>query len=265
MYRLFPKKNKGQATTELAIMGTVVLMLLAYLLQQGFLYNSRQALEMYTFRKALELSRAQERGVALTVSRDLVVPSFFSGLSRQRLTASSSVEVNPWKMYLAEQDDPEDVGSYQLLQINEAMIRDGKFILIPPTKAKMKSDGDQTTWQWINSSVNEINPQNPPKENEQATPITTQSSYAYITSILENNQAKTIAKKLATQDRIEIGISFEDKEKIISDNNINNIDADSHIIDIDESSIPKRIKFILSEQLQRSKTTTTPNNLGGGD
>src|SRR3989338_3677666 len=108
MKQLVLKSNakKGQATTELAILGAVVMMVLAYLLQQGYIYNSRQALEMYAFRKALELSRNQQRGINLTVIRDVVTPSFFTGLNRQRLMASSSVEYNPRMMYIPYAEDP---------------------------------------------------------------------------------------------------------------------------------------------------------------
>lgn len=256
MNRLAPKKNKGQATTELAVMGTIVLMALAYLLQQGYFYNSRQALEMYAFREALQLSRAQERGISLTVSRDVITPSFFSGISRQRLMASSSVEVNPWKVYVPEEDTPQDVARYQLLQINEAMIRDGKFILIPPTKAKVKPEGEDSKWQWIDSSIREIDPQMPSQE--QATPFKNISNYSYLTSASEDSHAKTIAKNLSTQDAIDRGITFEEREKIINDYNLNS--TDSEMEDLDGATIPSGIKFTLSEQVLKEKTTTTPHN-----
>lgn len=256
MNRLALKKNKGQATTELAIMGTVVLMMLAYLLQQGYFYNSRQALEMYAFREALQLSRAQERGISLTVSRDVITPSFFSGISRQRLMASSSVEVNPWKVYVPEEDTPQDVARYQLLQINEAMIRDGKFILIPPTKAKVKPEGEDSKWQWIDSSIREIDPQMPSQE--QATPFKNISNYTYLTSASEDSHAKTIAKNLSTQDAIDRGITFEERGKTIFDYNYNS--TDSTMEDLEEGTIPSGIKFTLSEQVLKEKTTTTPHN-----
>lgn len=262
MNRLALKKNKGQATTELAIMGTVVLMMLAYLLQQGYFYNSRQALEMYAFREALQLSRAQERGISLTVSRDIVVPSFFSALSRQRLMASSSVEVNPYKLYAPDEDSPQDISSYQLLQMDEAMIRDGKFIMVPPTKVKMESDeGGQ--WQWMNSSIREIDAQIPPIQPTPPSAPTNIYTYAYQTSVLEDGQAKTITKNLETQDNIDRKITFEDKEKMMDDYNKDT--TDTKIEDIDDTTIPSEITFSLNESIGRGKTTTTPHNLGGGD
>lgn len=257
------KGKKGQATTELAIMGTIVLMALAYLLQQGYVYNARQALEMYAFREALKLSRAQERGISLTVSRDVITPSFFSGLSRQRLTASSSVEVNPWKVYVPQDDDSADVTSYQLVQINEAMIREGKFILIPPTKVQVKSEDEDSRWLWISSSVREIDPQVPPEGKEQSSSFKNISNYTYLTSTSEDSQVKTISKDLKTQDTLEREITFENKDKTISDYNRNS--TDSTMEDLEETTIPRRIKFTLSEQVLKQKTTTTPHNLGGGD
>ncbi len=158
---LLPKrllKNKGQATAELAIMGAIVLMLLSYLVSQGFLYNNRQALEMYTFRKALQLSKQQERGINLTVIRDVITPSFFTGLSRQRLMSTSIVEYNPWIIWEAKPGEPQHVASLQLLQVNDAMIQgnsgQGYFLQIPPTLVDIGQGS-----RWGTSAIDEIDPQ----------------------------------------------------------------------------------------------------------
>ena len=134
------RNNKAQATAELAIMGSIVIMLLAYLLQQGYIYNARQSLEMYTFREALAKSKGDERGVTLTVVRDMISTSFFTGLNRQRLMATSSVDYNPWVMY-----DPniyQDLPTKYLLQIGEAMVRNRLFFEVPPTRMRVVTNAN---------------------------------------------------------------------------------------------------------------------------
>jgi len=145
--------KKGQATTELAIIGTLVIMALAYLIQYGYMYNNRQALEMYAFRKALELSKQYERGITLTVMRDVILPSFFTGVSRQRLMATASVEYNPYKLYSPYQEDPEDVPTWQLIQLNDGMIRKNYFLQVPPTLITTRNDTGSDIAMWSSSSV----------------------------------------------------------------------------------------------------------------
>lgn len=252
--------KRGQATAELAIMGSIVIMLLAYLLQQGYLYNSRQSLEMYTFREALRQSRSQERGVTLTVIRDIIIPSFFSSLNRQRLMSSASIDLNPWKLYIP--DVAQDLPTRQLLQVDEAMIRNRLFFEVPPTHIKLVTEANQDQseedqWQWVNSAIREIDPQ---------TPLTTPrtSTYNYTTQVSETDQNKTITKNLSSDDRVSTGVTFEEKETIeqnyIEDDWTQPGD-DEHItsVEVRRETIPRGITLRLDELVRRAKRTTTPH------
>lgn len=153
---ILTNNKKGQATTELAIMGAIVLVLLSYLVTQGAIYNQRLGLEMYTFRKALKLSQDQQRGVSLQVMRDTLVPSFFSGLNRQKIMASAVVDYNPWMLY--NPDVPQDLPTRQFIQMNEEMLRNDYLLEIPPTKVKvatqeLKDQDKEPEWQWVNSAI----------------------------------------------------------------------------------------------------------------
>lgn len=251
--------KKGQATTELAIMGTVVIMVLAYLIQQGYIYNCRQALEMYAFRKTLELSQSEERGINLTVIRDVISPSFFSGLNRQRLMASSSIEYNPYKIYTPYAEDPEDVPSRQFIQLNEAMIRNGDFFEIPPTKVRVERRDDQgqvaqdTEWMWVASSVNEIDPQNLPVRVTRRT-----SNYNYGTTITEDRQNRVISKDLESEDIIPTVITFEDEQRTVDNYFTEDWEGRISSVGLDTSTIPKNINLILEETIRREKSVQTP-------
>lgn len=247
----------GQATTELAIMGTIVIMVLAYLLQQGFIYNCRQSLEMYTFRKALQLSRGENRGIGLQVIRDVIVPSFFSGLNRQRLVSVASIDHNPFILYNPSENDPEHVESRQLIQINEAMIRSGYFFEVPPTKIKVKvkekknEEVPKPKWMWTSSSIRNLD--SPTEKNIKTTPRI--SRYNYVTKISEDGSGKTTSKILRSEDKIPFIITFENKQEII-DKYMKDDKIES--VEVDESTIPKDVNLILDETVERTRNVWTP-------
>jgi hypothetical protein len=262
-------KHKGQATTELAIMGAIVLMLLSYLVSQGFLYNQRQSLEMYTFRKALQLSKQQERGINLTVIRDVITPSFFSGLNRQRVMATSAVEYNPWVVWTPKQGEPEDLPSLQLLQVNEAMIRHGYFLEIPPTLVDVRRSGGEGEEEplWINSALKEIDPQN-----QEVKSASRSSEYSSQVKVKENpwnydprriNQmflpgGKIVEKEYRSEDNLPLLITFEDAAQL--QENYLKDDLEGKIINrsnIPIQNIPQDLMLNFQEGLRRQKVVET--------
>lgn len=258
--RISRRRNKGQATTELAILGAVVLMLLGYLLQQGFVYSNRQALEMYSYRKALQLSRSQQRGITLTVIRDLIAPSFFTGLNRQRIMATSSLEHNPWMLYNPEEGTPQDIPTRQLIQMGDAMIRKGYMLEVPPTKMKVltkDNEGEGAEWTWASSAISEIDPQT-----KDVKGTTRTSDYSSTAIVREDAQGKRFNKELRTYDVVPTAIEFDKAEDIkksykMEDWEENLIyDAEGNPrVEIEE--IPQDIEIILDETIERTKDVTT--------
>lgn len=252
MKRLALRNNKrGQATTELAVMGSIVIILLAYLMQQGFLYNSRQSLEMYTFRQALQLSRAYEKGISLTVIRDVFAPSFFSGLSRQRLMASSSVDYNPYIVYNPEENSPQDISTRQLIQINDAMIDNGSFLEVPPTK--IKTGATQGKWIWTGSPVKDI-------EYRQSTKVKTAyptSAYNYLTTLQEDSSGKAVSRELETSDALKTSITFETADKMQENYTLDAWEGTSGEMEVDKATIPKDVTVSWEETVKRGKHVWT--------
>lgn len=258
--------KKGQATTELAVMGSVMLMIMLFLVQQAFMYKARQGIEMYTFRQALMMSRNTGRGIDLTVTRDVVTPSLFAGLSRERLQASASIEANPWDLYTApatsSDNAPNDIPTYQLLQIGEAMIQNGHFIQIPLTKIKVVTDNDKNDddWSWKTSSMREfdaqkLNAYDPQLESARA------SGYENIRIRQENRTGNYASDILTTQDRSNIKVTFQTPDEIARDyvkNDWENIIKTESNVQVDASTIPKDSVIILDENLRRARTTETP-------
>jgi len=260
-YRI--RNKKAQATAELAIMGSIVIMLLGYLMQQGFIYNSRQALEMYTTREALLKSRQLERGVSLTVMRDVFVPSFFTGLNRQRLISSASVSADPWHIYIPVV--PGDVATLQLMQVGENMIRKGVFFQVPPTHVRITTEGNQDQdeedqWQWLASSTSGMD-----------TPIATDGlvvkefNRSNDVGITENATSKTINKDLVSQDIIRSNIAFEDANDVATDymaDDWRGDGEDEHILSVEAepSTIPVEAVFVQDETVSREKHVTTDHD-----
>ena len=234
--------KKGQATTELAIFGSLIIMILAYLVQTGFVANAKQALEMYTFREALKLSFAHKRGITLTVIRNVVTPSFFSTLSRQPFMATTSVDTNCEKLYLPE--NAQDVSTYQLMQIGETMIRNEFFFAIPRMKVWKRGyeneDGD-ADWSWDNAIPDEIDYQ----EN------TKTSKYNYSTAVRETSRYREVSKAQENEEIFPVTITFKDRDSILDARNI--IGEDGEITDVDATTIPHDVTLTLNETIRREK------------
>lgn len=89
------KKNKsrGQATTELAICATLIIVMFAAMLRYGQTMNFQQQLQMKAFRQALKYSRDKGREVSYTIIKDKrgVNPFNFFGVPEDnRLMASAT-------------------------------------------------------------------------------------------------------------------------------------------------------------------------------
>lgn len=89
----------GQATTEMAILGSLLLIALAGMLRYGQIMAKQQELQMYSFRKALsKIDEAYDRGigrVSYSVYKDIhmvdLFAKYYDGRQRRRLSASNSI------------------------------------------------------------------------------------------------------------------------------------------------------------------------------
>lgn len=257
--RLKIRRNRGakaQATTELAVMGAIIITVLSVLLQQGYLYNCRQALEMYTFRQALKLSRdgiynestgkKLPVGVNLTVIRDIFVPSFFTGLNRQTLQATASVEYNPYIMYVPDEESKgKDMPTRQLVQVNDAMIRNNRFIEVPPSLLVVQRKGEAAPEPaWVTSNVSEMDFE-----------ADRRSNYTYTTRVKEfklpgrGKSQKEITKKLTSTDTIYGVIDFQKPEDLAK-----SYEDEEKGIETISGQTPERIDLFLQETVTREKS-----------
>ncbi len=249
------KNRKAQATTELAIMGSIILMALLFLAQQGFRYNLEQGLDMYTFRQALRMSKQKigdgHRAIDLTVIRELPTPSLFSGISRQRAMASASVAANPYDLWSAGEDEPQDIPTYQLVQINEGMIDNDYFLKVPVTRIKVTEEGEDSEWSWTTSGIKELD--------SQVTGNQKTSEYTYTKRSSEDANQSMQSKDLTSQDTTELVMVLEDADRVRESYLENDWEDKITAVDVDAATIPKHIKIILDETLEKEKAVITPH------
>lgn len=248
------KNKKAQALTEFAIMGSVVLMVLLYLAQQGLKYNFEQGLDMYAFRQALFLSKqgldGGKRAVDLTVMRELPVPSLFSGLSRSKAMSSASVAANPFDLWTAEESTPGDIPTYQLVQMNEGMIQNDYFIKMPVTKVKVvERDGGSDEWSWATSSIKEFD--------SQVAGGNKTSDYQYTKRSAEDHNRTFSDKELESRDVAAMVVTMENDQKIRDDYIENDWENKIESVDVDAGTIPAPIKITLDETLVKKKQVST--------
>jgi hypothetical protein len=99
MKKIVRLNRLGQATTELAVLGAILLIILASLLKYGQIMARQQELQMSTFRRALsKIDQAYDAGIGRvtysTIEDSRLVDVFskhYDGNQRLRLSASSSV------------------------------------------------------------------------------------------------------------------------------------------------------------------------------
>lgn len=150
-------KTRAQATTELAVFGTIMLIILATLVRYGMIYNEKQRTQMYTFRKTLELSQRRFDGnldgqrkfasASLNVKKS-IFPAVGALGSHEptSVEATASVLTETEGSYFGDPDDgepdyPEDVGG-TYYQIGDRMILKEEFV--EPTYIRVQREkGDQ--------------------------------------------------------------------------------------------------------------------------
>lgn len=154
--------KRGQAATELAIFGSIMLIIVGAMVNYGQTLATQQELEMYAFRRALQLSRARindngaARQVGFTVFKEVYPVNLLeSGVAKSRISASASVD---WESdagdFDTENPNPTDFGT-QYWQLGRRMIRDNQLIELPKMKVKRQRDETETRGflEWLINSI----------------------------------------------------------------------------------------------------------------
>ncbi|HOX54295.1 MAG: hypothetical protein PHI86_01560 [Candidatus Omnitrophica bacterium] len=152
----------GQAALEVAILGTLILVVFATVLSYGQRFDSQVDLKMEAFRKALNRAYARNAGVSYTLKKDKRFYSLLGNFGEGQPTNLSASATVMWQKGLAgcqdgehgcdnKKDEGTQQGSFAYYEINNQLIgsTDGDVIgndrMIPryPKKTKSYQDDDE--------------------------------------------------------------------------------------------------------------------------
>lgn len=145
--------KRGQAATELAIFGSIMLIIVAAMLNYAQTIAMQQEVGMYAFRRALHLSKKRgEVGAAkqvdLTVFKEVYpVALLESGAERQKVSASASISIENDSDLL----DMDERDSYpaHYWQLGRRMVARNELVELPLMKVEVIPDPDSESRSFI--------------------------------------------------------------------------------------------------------------------
>lgn len=115
------RSAKAQATTELALFGTIMLVIFAALMRYAIIFNAQQSAEMFAFREACKVAKSRHSGwgpfdmqyaaANINVQKHVFPPNVFSGPAPQDSTtvgAGASVTCENQGALFMPEVDPDD-------------------------------------------------------------------------------------------------------------------------------------------------------------
>ncbi|UCG34574.1 MAG: hypothetical protein JSW17_03480, partial [Candidatus Omnitrophota bacterium] len=136
---------KGQSSAELAIFGSLLLILFSTILTYGQRFDFRQQVKMEAFRRALQEAYYRNASVSYTYKRHSRLMDLFSGFGQgQAKDAQSSASVMWVKGMPGIQGDEDQVmhRSFSLYNVNEHMLDLPKY----PKEIITRTGEEQTSW-----------------------------------------------------------------------------------------------------------------------
>lgn len=211
LFQYFRRKvnsKLGQATTEIAVMGILILVVFGVLLRYAQMMNAQQELKMYTHRRALELAKDRRDAgrygsVSLTAMREVFPVNIFSTQREPTyVSASSTISMHEETGYFTRDGDvdktqPEFVGvSYY--QIGADMINNDEVIEMPYMMVNRKIDPDKsptTAWdadvKWLKSVATLGQGDEPPDEYDTLEPAPIEDVEQLIRTVSSNQYSST--------------------------------------------------------------------------
>lgn len=119
-----PVDGRGQALIEFAILGSLGLLALAFLIQIGLRANYQQEMEQHAFRRALAAAQAEgdteSQSIQVQAFRDRQVPNPSQGFAIMPRTLSSGAGTVTWGELLTLLDDARDSQPRIIVELNDA-------------------------------------------------------------------------------------------------------------------------------------------------
>ena len=153
------RMQRGQATTEIAVFGIMILIVFGFLLRFGQVLEAKQWTKMYSFRRALEVAKKRfdngYYGQATFVAMRDIYPVNVMGLEREPIMIDGSASIgldSRQACYVTEGKPMRDNDNYvggTYYQVGSAMINNGTVLLMPRMTVRRSIDdrrGPKTPW-----------------------------------------------------------------------------------------------------------------------
>lgn len=113
--------KRGQAAAELAILGTLILVAFAYIMNFGQSLSAMQQVKMETFRRALQKAYIRNSSVDYALKKNIRAATINAGFGHgQGLSPQASSKVM-WQKGISGDWKTEDQGSFSFWQINDSL------------------------------------------------------------------------------------------------------------------------------------------------
>ncbi len=117
-------RNRGQAAIELAVFGTIMILVLSTLVTYGQRLEMQNQLKMEAFRKALQKAYEKNSSVSYSLKKDTRLASLSGGWGQGQATSLSSTASVMWQMGQPGAQGAKDEQSFAFYEINGMMIGD---------------------------------------------------------------------------------------------------------------------------------------------
>lgn len=133
--------KKGQAVAELAILGTLILMGFAYIMNFGQSFSAIQQVKMETFRRAMQKAYIRNSPVDYTLKKTTRTASINSGFWQGQASSPQASSKVMWQKGSSGDYKTEGGGSYSFWQINDILPGQDDYGLPRVPKTVVGNDG----------------------------------------------------------------------------------------------------------------------------
>lgn len=262
----------GQAITELATIGVIMLVVLGALLRYGQMMSAQQEIKMYAHRKALELAKMRrdsgEYGqVSLVAMKEIFPVNIFSSAREPTyVSASSSVSLHEGTGYykdgIPDRTQPEHVG-VTYYQIGANMINNNQVLVMPSVLLKRKIDEDNAPTTAVDADMNWLKDVfsfgqsgNDPEDYESLEPVSIVNMHQFIRSIRSNKYESSETPTDSSYDEEDVLTTTQTTTyEFIDEETLKEWDEDIiELIDMPEDVVIQQIKTV-----EQEREWTTPH------
>lgn len=269
------KSRLGQATTELAVMGILILVVFGTLLRYAQMMNAQQELKMYTHRRTLELAKVRRDSgkygaVSLVAMKEVFPVNMFSSEREPTyMSASSGVSMHEETLFYEDFDvdrtEPEHVGA-TFYQIGAGMINNNTVLVMPSILVKRSVDEDDaptTPWdadvKWLKEVATFGQTGNDPEDYVSLEPAPIADMNQFIRTVSSNEYARSeTSTDSSYNENNTLNIEQTMTYKFMDEETLKEWNEDDDAFDV-IGDIPEDVVIRTIKTIEQEREWATPN------